>query len=316
MSRLFIAFMMVILVLGFVLSLAAQAQQSIGGQDETTENHKGAQWAAGALATPGTGPVVAGTHLLITEVGWRGLNGACADSTEFVEIYNPTASTVDLSKYYLSDVNGYSDLPTQGTIDILAAGSDFAMRFPTGSTIPPGGYKVIAIQGPRYKRCTGLDADFMMWFAGCTPPCNLTTAVPMVDVARNKPGTYPTYGSFTNTAEFVRLFFWDDISDLVCDVDLVYWGSSPGTGNWPTLKTNAMCQDGPDAGGLLSCYINDVGNPAGSFGQALTTPASGAGTRQRVTAEGAENANGNGCMPGGPTAVEFTTWGHIKVLYR
>ncbi len=300
--------LMMAMVICFALAAPAMAQQAKGGHDETTENHKGAQWAAAAAATPGTGPVVGGVHLLISEVGYRGLNSAtCADSTEFVEIYNPTSLPIDLSKYYICDVSAYSTLPVAGNIDILATGSDFAMKFPNGATIPAGGYKVVAIDGGRYKRCAGIDADYMMWNAG-----GVTTAIPMVDVATNKPVTYPTYGSFTNTAEFVWLFFWDGISDLVCDVDLVYWGSGSGS-NWPVLKTTALCQDGPDVGGVASCYNNDVG----PLTQGFVVPASGAGTRQRVTAEGAETLlGGNGCIAGGPTPVTNSTWGQVKALYR
>ncbi|MDI6808225.1 MAG: lamin tail domain-containing protein [Candidatus Eisenbacteria bacterium] len=297
-------------IVGLVFALAAPAvaQQIIGGHDETTENHKGAQWAAAAPATPSTGPVLAGAHLLLSEIGYRGLNSAtCADSTEFVEIYNPTSEPVDLSNYYLSDVNTYYTLPVLGTIDIFLTGSDFAMRFPNGAIILPGAYKTIAVDGGRFKRCAGVDADFMFFNAG-----GPTTAIPMVDVARNKPAPYPTYGSYTNTAEFVWLFYWDQISDLVCDVDLVYWGSGSGS-NWPVLKTTATCQDGPDADVVASCYNNDVG----PLTQGFVVPASGAGTRQRVGAEGAETlVSGNGCIAGGPTAVENSTWGTIKAIYR
>jgi hypothetical protein len=300
-----------VLALVLALTAPAMAQQIIGGHDETSENHTGAQWAAAAPATPGTGPIVAGTHLLISEVGYRGLNSpTCADSTEFVEIYNPTPEPVELDNYYLCDVSAYSTLPVIGLIDIGAQGSDFAMRFPPGAMIMPGAYIVVAIDGGRFKRCAGMDADYMFFNNGGM----YTTAIFMVDAATNEPGTYPTYGSFTNTAEFVWLFYWDQISDLVCDVDLVCWGSGSG-GNWPVLKTTALCQDGPDADAIPSCYNNDVG--VGGVFKGFSVPASGTGTRQRVTAEGAEIlVGGNGCVPGGPTAVENSTWGTIKALYK
>jgi hypothetical protein len=303
--------LMMVLVVCFAFAVPVMAQQSKGGHDETTEDHTlTPPWAAVAVATPKTGPVVAGVHLLISEVGYRGLNSAaCADSTEFLEIYNPTSSTIDLSKYYLSDVTAYSTLPVAGNIDIAATGSDFAMKFPNGATIAAGAYKIVAVDGGRFKRCAGIDADYMMWNAG-----GVTTAVPMVDVATNKPGTYPTYGSFTNTAEFVWLFFWDGISDLVCDVDLVCWGTGTAP-NWPTLKTVALCQDGPDVGAVASCYNNDVG--VGGIFKGFVVPASGSGTRQRITSEmDAVLLGGNGCIPGGPTPVSDSSWGHIKALYR
>jgi subtilisin family serine protease len=277
--------------------------------DETTEDLKGSQWnaTAGTAATPGTvAGGVTGSHLLISEVGMRGFNTALlTDSTEFLEIYNPTASSVDLSRTYLCDVNACWSLPVAGTIDLAANNTDFAMKFPDGSSIGPGQAKVIAVDGGRFKRGTGADAAFMFFNAGG----GATTALQMTDVATNKGGSYPGYGSLTNTAEFVWLFSWDGASDLVCDVDLAYWGSATG-GNAPALKLSANCQDGPDPGTATSCYLNDAGNPAGSLGRYLTVPASGAGTRQRIGPEGAE-ASGNGCSlggGGGGSPVEVDQW--------
>jgi hypothetical protein len=314
-------FLMIALVVCFAFAVPAMAQKIIGGHDESMEDHTlTPPWALTSAATPGVSPAVAGSHLLITEVGVRGLNSATlADSTEFIEIYNPTSEQIDLTKYYLSDVNAYSSLPVGGNVNVAQEATDFAMRFPQGAIILPGGVKVVAIQGSWYKELTGMDADFMMFYrsrAGAPPHLAPTTAVSMIDVATNKPVTYPTFGELTNGGEFVWLFYWDGVSDLVCDVDLVYWGSGTGA-NLVSRKTAALCQDGPDVGAVPSCYNLDAGNPAGAMTKALVLPASGAGTRQRVTTEGAEAlVGGNGCMPGGPTPVENSTWGNIKTLYR
>jgi hypothetical protein len=291
----------------------------VGGHDETTEDHTLAQWsaAAGIPATAGTVAAgVTGVHLLITEVGWRGWNaGLLADSTEFIEIYNPCTMEVDLSKYYLSDVNGYSALPVLGTVNLAVNATDFAFKFPPGSHISPGQVIVVAMQGGWYKHFTGVDANYMLFNSadkhGIVWP---TTATPMISVGVNGGAIYPTFGLLTNSAEFVWLFKWDGICDLVCDVDLVYWGAGTGA-NAPALKTVLMCQDGPDAGALPTCYLADVGNPAGLMGKGLATPLSGAGTRQRIGPEGAELIPGNGCAPL-PTPVQSSTWGHIKALYH
>jgi hypothetical protein len=283
----------------FTPGTPARAQLGGGGHDETSEDltNTVTSWnaTAGQAATPGTVPAgVTGTHLLISEVGVRGLNSATlGDSTEFIEIYNPTAATVDLSNFYISDVNGYSALPDIGRVDLAAVITDFAFRFPAGSSIGPGQVKVIAIDGGRYRRGTGVNADFMFFNAG-----GVTTAQRMVDVAYNKGTTYPGFGSLTNGGEFVWLFFWNGQSDLVCDEDLVYWGAPLGS-NAPVLKTTATCQDGPDADPAMSCFRNDAGNPAGSLAMGLgALPANGAGTRQRKGPETEPvTTDGNGCEP-------------------
>ena len=293
-STLFLA-----LALGLALPISqAHAQYTRGGHDETTEDFTGAAWAAAGLATPGTvAGGVTGSHLMITEVGMRGLNGATpqlADSSEFVEIYNPTTCTINLSRVYLSDVNAYSTLSVAGTVDLAANNTDFAMRFPNGSTIAPGQVIVVAIDGGRYKRATGVDADYQLFNAG-----GVTTAQTMVDVATNKGGTYPAFGSFTNGGEFCWLFFFDG-SDLVTDLDLVYWPVNPAAGaNAPTLKTPATCLDGPDPGTGTTCYFTDAGPVTGASAKGLTVPANGAGTRQRATAETeAVSSGGNGATLG------------------
>ena len=295
-TRLFLA----VLIAAVVAAAPARAQFTGGGHDESTEDFSnavaGTAWnaTAGQPATPGAVAAgVTGTHLLITEVGVRGLNSAAsADSSEFVEIFNPTNCTFDLSGVYLADVNGYSALPVSGAIDLAATNTDFAMRFPAGATIAPGQVVVVAVDGGRFKRAAGRDADYMLFNAG-----GATTALPMVDVATNKGASYPAFGSFTNGGEFVRLFAWDGQSDLVSDLDLVYWGAPTGA-NAPALKTAAMCQDGPDADAATRCYLADAGNPAGTMGKALVLPASGSGTRQRTGAEAeAVTTGGNGALP-------------------
>ncbi|MDI6809777.1 MAG: SdrD B-like domain-containing protein [Candidatus Eisenbacteria bacterium] len=288
---------MITVAVSFAFEMHAIAQQTTGGHDETTEDHTGAQWNSVFYAVPTPDSVVAGitgTHLLITEVGWHGPNiFSASDSAEFIEIYNPTSDSLDLSKYYLADANGYSALPQTGTVNLAGSQTDWAFRFPDGSRINPGEVKLIACDGGRYKRDTSKDADFMLFNAG-----GATTAVQMVDVGSNKGYPYPGYNLLTDFGEFIWLFFWNCVSDLVCDVDLVYWGSGTG-GDWPVLKLATSCQDGPDPDTLSSCYNNDIGNPAGSFAKALAMPYPFWGTRQRIGPEGSEGAGGNGCMAGG-----------------
>ncbi len=262
----------------------AIAELTLGGHDETTENVHGAgSWNASSGTTANPGYVAAGvtgSHLMISEIGLRGINSATVnDSTEFIEIYNPALTAVDLSRYYLADVNGYSALPMTGKIDVAASLTDFAFRFPAGATIGPGEARVVAVLAGSYKRGVGRDADYAMFTAG-----NGSTAVPMVDVMKNKSVGYPGYGMLSNTGEFVWLFYWDGACDLVTDVDLVSWGAPSGS-NAPSLKVS-MCQDGGDWGTAPTCYAADAG-PIDD----LATPGNGAGTRQRI---GPETESGSG----------------------
>ncbi len=274
--------------------------------DATTEDLTGPHWnsSTGSAATPGTAPDAYGTHLLITEVGWRGMNGATlGDSTEFIEIKNPTPFPVALSQVYLADAGAYAALPVTGSVNLGGVATDFAFRFPPGTTLPSGATRVIAVDGGRWKRATGIDADYMLFNSGGT-----TTALGLVDVSTNHGSPYPAFGSLADSGEFLWLFTWDGVSDLVCDVDMVYWGSGVGA-NAPARKLSTQCQDGPDAGGVASCYATDLGNPLGSLGRALALPAAGAGTRQRVGLEPTEAAMGNACdHGGGGGAVEVDLW--------
>lgn len=273
--------------------------------DESSEDLTGPGWntPAGAPATPGLAPGASGAHLLLSEIGWRGLNDATrADSTEFLEITNPTAATIDLSATYLADVNAYAALPVTGSIGLSGAADDFAMRFPPGASIGPGQTRVIAMDGGRWKRATGADADFMMANAG-----GATSAIPMIDVSSARGSGYPALDRLANSGEFVWLFSWDGYSDLVCDVDFVHWGA-PAGGNIPVRKGPGQCQDGPDASAVVSCYRTDLGVPSGSLGRPLAVPANGAGTRQRTGAEGSEAGSGNGCARGTSPAVEVDSW--------
>lgn len=278
---------------------------AVASRDATTEDHTGAQWNAvsGTAATPGTSSGAAGAHLLISEVGLRGINSASlTDSTEFIEIMNPTPFAIDLSRVHLADVNAYAALPVTGSVNLGGVTTDFAVRFPAGATIAPGATKVIAVDGGRWKRATGLDADFMLFNAG-----GATSAVPMLDVSSNRGSPYPAFGTLDNAGEFLWLFTWDGASDLVCDTDLVYWGAGAGA-NAPARKLSTQCQDGPDAGGVASCYGNDLGSPTGSLGRPLAVPVAGAGTRQRDASEPSEAMPGNGCDQGSGAAVEVDLW--------
>ncbi|PJF33951.1 MAG: hypothetical protein CUN57_00810, partial [Phototrophicales bacterium] len=89
--------------------------------------------------------LLAQDHLLITEFAVTPTSG------EFIEIYNPTADSIDLTDYYITDAT----FAGGGTFyyQIVEGGGgggdffDFNARFPEGAKIGPGEYQTIAIAG-------------------------------------------------------------------------------------------------------------------------------------------------------------------------
>lgn len=164
-------------------------------------------------------------HLLISEVE------VTPTASEFVEIYNPTGSAVDLSKYYLADYNTYY-LITQG----LGApnSSDFRVHFPAGASIPAHGFVVVSLHtATNFQTAFGMVPDFD--FSPSDP-----NAPDMV-------GEFGASAGLTDTGEMLMLFYWDGSSPHVQDVDYVTWGSD---------ATVRVDKSGVSAGGVV--YANDT----------------------------------------------------------
>src|SRR5262245_2006488 len=81
-------------------------------------------------------------HLLITEFVVAPTNG------EFIEIFNPTAGSIDLSHYYLTDDNANNNNDyvrvVNGAAALKLAAADFLVKFPDGASIAPGAAQTIA----------------------------------------------------------------------------------------------------------------------------------------------------------------------------
>jgi hypothetical protein len=172
-----------------------------------------------------------GDHLLLTEIGSIG-------TAEFVEIYNPTGDTIDLSTYYLSDANNYWQLPAS---TVALSSSDFLERFPDGSTIAAGAVITVALEPTGFQAAYGIPPTYGFDTSAGTP-----AMLPIVVT------TSPT---ITDTGEMVALFHWDGVSDLVDDVDLVIAGNAPTAANSPTAKQPV---DGPDADSVATPYAADA----------------------------------------------------------
>jgi cysteine-rich repeat protein len=201
-----------------------------------------------------------GGHLLITEVA------VSPSEAEFIEIYNPSTTSVSLDKVYIADRYDYFQL-TGGTL--TSASNDFVARFPAGSTIGPGQYIVIAIQGSlAYKTTYGKAPDFEL--------TNSEASVPdMVAPLSNAIGSQ---AGLTDGGELLMLFTWDGTSDRVQDLDYVVWKGSSATA---VFKNSSVC--------LPTCYANDTDPASQSY---LTPPAQGGSLHRCNYLEGAEKKSG------------------------
>ena len=178
-------------------------------------------------------------HLLICEVAQQPTSG------EFIEIYNPTGTAVDLTNYYLSDDEDYAVLPGAsgaGPAPSISS-SDFIAQFPPGSSIAANGVIVIAFDGAGFIMDYGVAADFEIAGTDAGTPDMLAT-----DVGAS--------AGITNSGENVSLFFWDGASDLVMDVDAVNVGV-PSSSNDLGDKTG-LTVDGPDGDTTASMYATDA----------------------------------------------------------
>lgn len=229
-------------------------------------------------------------HLLLSEAVLTPTLG------EFIEIANPTGSTVNLSNYYLSDDADYALLPGNfgaGPAPSIAA-SDFIVQFPPGSLIPPQGVIVVAFDGAGFETTFGFKADFEIHGTDAGTPDMAATIV-------------GSTAGLTNTGENAVLFFWDGASDLVVDVDMVILGT-PSAANSIGDKTG-VAVDGPDADTTPSTYLPD----AVTMPQQISAPGLGVSTK-RIAVEGTNEigSGGNG-MTGDDETTEdiLVTWDQI-----
>ncbi|MEZ4438464.1 MAG: lamin tail domain-containing protein [Polyangiaceae bacterium] len=143
---------------------------------------------------------------------------------EFIELYNPTTETVDLSNVYLADFNTYY-LVTQGTATVVS--SDFLVKFPLGTSLAADARVTIALE-----TATSHNTNY-----GSFPDFDLSpadVAAPSMELL----GATTVAGGLTNSGEMLVAFYWDGTSDLVKDIDYITYGNT----------TNAMDKTGVTVG--------------------------------------------------------------------
>lgn len=211
-------------------------------------------------------------HLVMSEVAMitQNQNGSYK-SSEYVEIYNPTASAIPLDNYYYTDHNSYKSFPANpGGMDIGT--SDQIAGFPAGTMLASG--QIVVITGGAelfLKEFFPSDGDPNV---GDLAKFNALPGSPLLFEVEETMATVPNTINFntapetgdegqilknnlsmTNGAEFSILFHWDGVSDLVQDVDIVTWGiPNATTTNRFAPKTTA------DTGANGATYLNDAGN--------------------------------------------------------
>ncbi|KYF78913.1 hypothetical protein BE17_26460, partial [Sorangium cellulosum] len=174
---------------------------------------------------------------------------------ESVAVRNPGNTPIVLTDYYLADYNTYYNVVVAGA---PAVTSDFIVRFPAGAVIQPGETQYVSIAGGEcFRTSCGVTSPFTGY--GIYPTYEIatgavaTTSPDVPDMLVPVTNGVGTAWGFTNGGEPVILFHWDGMTNLVTDVDYVYYGAA-GT-QAPVNKTGVTVNG--------STYLPDTAdNPA------------------------------------------------------
>lgn len=190
-------------------------------------------------ATPDAQQLTA-VHLLLSEVK------SGPDLLEFIEIFNPTCTDVDLTNYYLGDEPTYPLAPSWGTSRPMPGTLNAVVRFPPGEILASGAVAVVARDSLAFAAEYGGVPRFGLLNAG-------SSAMEFI-AYRSEPDMV-----LANTGEVVALFEWDGESDLVRDVDIVIAGEAPTTSHQLIAKQLLAPRgvDGPDVDDALTTYLPD-----------------------------------------------------------
>lgn len=187
------------------------------------------------------------THLLISEILYfeRG-SGTLND--EFIEIYNPTSQTISLTNYYLSDhPEKYYQL-TDGQKHITTR-FDWIARFPQGAIIGPQERRVICnnalTTGPFGAGSYAGKCNYAMVSTSNTLNLPVMSAI---DTGQT------TTLTLSDSGETLLLFYWDGQSDLVQDVDIVFFDESYSS---TAPSKTGLSFDGLDGDSAPTAYLDD-----------------------------------------------------------
>lgn len=226
----------------------------------------------------------AAEKLLITEVVTSPTQG------EYIAITNPNATAVDLTNFYLADYDTYYNV----VASTVPAATDFVVRFPMGATIAAGAKLYVAIGGAEcFKLACGTGGVNKFNGFGVYPTYEIETgdvtksAANVVNMVVPFASAVGATRGLTNGGEPIVLFYWDGASNLVTDVDYVYYGA---TGGNPAVNKTGVMVNG-------SAYAPDTADAVAQHAPLSVPPVGGTTNTCRVdAAEGAQttamNANG------------------------
>ena len=223
---------------------------------------------------------------------------------EYIEIYNPGSSVVDLSDVYLTDATFtgspstyYYNLPTGSNAGGGGFG-DFFARFPDGASIGPGEYQSVALAGSGdYFDEYGFVPNYELFEDGLS-------ADGIADMREALSGSINDQGGLSDSGEIVVLLYWDGASDLVQDLDYALWGDGA-----EAVDKTGISIDGPDGDSTTSTYQSDTAT--GTQAVISATSHGGDFSYQRVDfTEGTETQTGGNGVEGDDETSENlgTTW--------
>jgi hypothetical protein len=255
------------------------------------------------VATPGTAngfPVIPGvvpTNLLLSEIV------TTPTASEYIEIFNPTSASIDLSDVYLTDAtfsggagSYYYKLPTGANAGGGGFG-DFHARFPNGATIAAGEYQTIGLNGAAdFNTAYGQKPTYELYGSDATVPNMLEAfggSIPS-----------PTDGAGLSGGEVAVLYYWDGATDLVSDLDYALWGDKQ-----EFVDKTGVSIDGPDALGVTTAYKAD-GDRTSQAVISTDEHASGKSYQRVDNSEGTETKTGGNGVQGHNEMSENlgTTW--------
>lgn len=246
---------------------------------------------AAGLGAPPLAAHAGADHLLLSEVGVISVDQGDALSSQYIEVFNPTGLPIALDNYFLSDARATGQPPTASSYFRVSQGDfgpnagDFIFQFPPGSTIPSGGVVVVCDDSGSFL--TEFFGGSLASFTGQTGSPQLFeatqdgTADGVVDMITHSINANPSELDLHDTGEFVVLFAWNSIADLIKDADVFAWGT-PTTGNSFPLKTGITVGS--------STYLTD----AGSNTNLVLATADAIYTRTSTTEPGETASGGNG----------------------